>query len=271
MPHWRNVKKACAILKQDEEVVHDQECFFDAVEDYDIRIVTEFVKQGVDVNQKGPNGEIALMYAFRAQDLNKVLVLLNAGADPNANSGLLLELFNLEKSLDRIQVLRSLIEHGLDITTELGPNGYNLYAAAIDYEAQEIIDILEEHGAVRPDWPREEKEAPPFDLKTYKLRLIRALKKAWTAVKQERKGETFCIFGLETDSDSMVLTPICNTLERAEIEIGDRLIDNPGEKYFVQGNFALYGAGQEHLEDLQQEINKRKVKSSETKKLLKIF
>lgn len=271
MPHWRNVEKACSILRQDREVVHDQECFFDAVEEYDFKIVSEFVKQGVDVNQKGPNGEVALMYALRSQDLRRVILLLGAGADPNAQTGVFGDLFEFENASDRVEALRALVEHGLDVSTELGPNGYCLFAAAIDRKDQGIIDVLEELGVKRPDWPPEEKEILPFELKTIQTRLVRALKKAWTEVKRTRKGETFCIFGLETDSDCMVLTPICNTLEQAEIELGDRLIDHPGEKYFVQGNSALYGAGQEHLADLRQEINNRKVNRSNTKKLLKIF
>ncbi len=268
MPHWRDVKKACAILKKDQEVVDDQNCFFEAVKEYDLKIVREFIKQGVDVNQEGSNGETALMWAVRKHDLKRTLVLLKAGADPNRN-GLVNRLF-VSPSIERSKILLALIEHGLDLKRCLDTE-YNLYHYAIDYEDEEIIEILDKHGAKRPEWPLEEEEVPPLDLKTFQSRLVRALKKAWTEVKKERKGEQFCVFGLETDSDCMVLTPVCNTVEQAEIELGDELVEYPELQYFVQGNFALYGAGKEHLDDLELEINRRRVNSRNTNKLMKIF
>ncbi|HUY87807.1 MAG TPA: DUF4303 domain-containing protein [Pirellulales bacterium] len=94
---------------------------------------------------------------------------------------------------------------------------------------------------------------PTIDYDSFQKRLVSGLRAAWQKVRAQRPSETFYMFGVETDSDATVLTPFCNTEEQFAAEHGTP--EYPIEKWAVDQDSQLYGAGAEHTAELQQEVN----------------
>ncbi len=274
-PFAYNPEKAIELVKNDLSVVKDQVCFFCAARECSTAVLEEFINQGADVNQKDRNDFTALSNACSGNNKSNVEVLLRSGADPNDKSALwcLVDDGVNGATNARLDILREFISAGADINMGLAAfDGYNLYARAMDCEDTKVIKILDANGGRLSDIVLNAPDSPPLNLETLRSRLVKALKKAWTEVKRDRKGEKFYLFGLETDTDCVVLTPICNTEEQVELEHGSCLEDSPELKYCITPDHKLYGAGKDHLDAIEFEINGRDTtKSRVTNKLLKIF
>ena len=94
----------------------------------------------------------------------------------------------------------------------------------------------------------------PIDYASFQTRLVTALRTAWEEVRQQRANETFYMYGIETDSDAVTLTPFCNSVEQFTAENGEP--EFPIEKWAVDQDSALYGAGRDHTMELQDEVNR---------------
>ena len=93
-----------------------------------------------------------------------------------------------------------------------------------------------------------------IDYASFQTRLVAALRAAWEEVRQQRANETFYMYGIETDSDVISLTPFCNTVEQFAAENGEP--EYPIEKWAVDQEAELYGAGRDHTAELQDEVNR---------------
>jgi hypothetical protein len=98
---------------------------------------------------------------------------------------------------------------------------------------------------------------PQIDYSIFQSRLEDGLRKAWQEVRASRPDEHFYLYGIETDSDAVVLTPFCNTIEQVARECEDDDLDAESEfdKWIVDQESVLYGAGAEHTNELQDEVN----------------
>jgi uncharacterized protein DUF4303 len=92
-----------------------------------------------------------------------------------------------------------------------------------------------------------------IDYDSFYKRLVSGLRAAWQEVRAQRPGESFYMFGVETDSDTTVLTPFCNTEEQFAAEHG--VPEYPIEKWAVDQDSTLYAAGSQHTAALQKEVN----------------
>jgi len=93
-----------------------------------------------------------------------------------------------------------------------------------------------------------------IDYDGFQTRLISGLRKAWEEVRAQRPNETFRVFGVATDSDITDLTPFCQTDEQFAAEGGDER--EPIEKFALDEEAELHGAGSEHTSDLADEVNR---------------
>ena len=98
---------------------------------------------------------------------------------------------------------------------------------------------------------------PQIDYSTFQARLEDGLRKAWQEVRRSRPDEQFYLYGIETDADAVVLTPFCNTIEQFARESEDGELDAESEfdKWIVDQESVLYGAGADHTKELQDEVN----------------
>jgi Domain of unknown function (DUF4303) len=93
-----------------------------------------------------------------------------------------------------------------------------------------------------------------IDYEAFLSRLVVGLRKAWQEVRSKRTGETFYLFGIETDSDITDLYPLCNTEEQFVAD-GGRRKPSIG-KWFMDDDAALYRAGRKHTKALAEEVNR---------------
>jgi len=92
-----------------------------------------------------------------------------------------------------------------------------------------------------------------IDYESFLSRLVAGLRKAWQEARAQRGDETFYMFGVQTDSDVTVLTPFCQTHEQYSAERGDA--EAPIEKWAVNQDSQLFGAGGKYTSDLEAELN----------------
>jgi hypothetical protein len=93
-----------------------------------------------------------------------------------------------------------------------------------------------------------------IDYDAFLARLVAALRKAWQQVLSQRPGETFYLFGIETDSDITDLYPLCNTEEQYAADEGSHKPSS--DKWTMDDDSTLYRAGKKHTLALAQEVNR---------------
>lgn len=93
-----------------------------------------------------------------------------------------------------------------------------------------------------------------IDYETYYQRLLSGVRATWNNLRSSRPDETIYLFGLSTDSDTVVLSLFANTEEQFAKENGAP--EYPIEKWYVNEESALHRIGQSHMEDLEDEINR---------------
>jgi hypothetical protein len=94
------------------------------------------------------------------------------------------------------------------------------------------------------------KQPHVIDYDHFLARLVEALRRAWTEVRAQRPDERFYLYGIGTDSDVVVMTPLCNTEEQFAREGNPRY---PLDRWVVHEE--LYGAGRAHTSGLEDEVN----------------
>src|SRR5262245_32133585 len=92
-----------------------------------------------------------------------------------------------------------------------------------------------------------------IDYETFLPRLVAALRTAWQDVRSKHAGETFHLFGIETDSDITDLYPLCNTDEQWD---ADGAAAPPVSKWLMNDDATLYRAGRKHTAALAREVNR---------------
>lgn len=270
---WRNEKQIIKLLELDRSIVEDKESFFDAVESRSPEVVRKFLALGADPEARDSLGT-ALAHAVIRCRADNVRVLIDAGADVNAKGALTSVVDDGISQItnERFDILKQFLDAGFDVNADLGSiKGYNLYALASDCNDTEVKRILEEHGGKLSEIVLESKKTPDIKLDTLQSRLVKSLRKAWKQIQKADKQEHFYIFGLETDSDCLTLTPFCNTLKNAQKELGKQLKLHPELKYYVSPDWSYYGVGLEQMSSIVDEINQRSPRLRVKTKLMKIF
>jgi hypothetical protein len=93
-----------------------------------------------------------------------------------------------------------------------------------------------------------------IDYNSFLPKQVSALRKAWQEVRAQRPGETFYLFGIETDSDLTDLYPLCNTEEQYAADGGT---PKPSlQKWEMDDDATLYRAGKKHTNSLAHELNR---------------
>jgi hypothetical protein len=93
-----------------------------------------------------------------------------------------------------------------------------------------------------------------IDYQAFLPRLVTGLRQAWQEVRSQRPGETFYLFGIETDSDITDLYPLCNTLEQYVADGGGP--EPAVGKWMMNDDSTLYRAGKKHTDALAREVNR---------------
>jgi Domain of unknown function (DUF4303) len=95
-----------------------------------------------------------------------------------------------------------------------------------------------------------------IDYDSFLPRLVAGLRKAWQQVRQQRPDETFYTFGVETDSDTTDLYPLCNTEEEYEARGGASQLATMKWVGCLDEDSDLYWAGKQHTDALAREVNR---------------
>lgn len=225
---------------------------------FPIEILAKVVELGADLNQVDSMGYSVIAYAVGRGRIESVEYLLRHGAAPNIKTAISFLVDDpLNRRPTRFDILKLMVRYGADINQKIETlEGCNLWVKASDYEDYELLELVEKLGG-KPtqeyldDLENEEVE---LNLDTFEDRLVDALRIAWTEIVATRPNETFFMFGIETDDDRVLLTPFCNTEETAELE-NPEIKEYPLAKWAVMPESSLYGAGQEHIEELATELN----------------
>jgi len=95
-----------------------------------------------------------------------------------------------------------------------------------------------------------------LDYETFLSRLTASLRKAWEQARRQRAGESFYLYGIETDSDITDLNPLCNTEEEYRAYAGDSEPSTDKWGLCWSEDSELFRAGKEHTHALARELNR---------------
>lgn len=221
-------------------------------------IISELVELGVDLNRHenqgyAPGGSHPLTTAILRENLQRGKFLLELGADPNICNGLFAVCSIKDRSAVRIPMAELLIEHGANVNRELPTiPGYTPLGCAMDSGHQDLVDFLISKGAMLPVIP--EREVIRLDLDTIQTRLEDACEKCWLDVRKKFPEEKFCLFGLETDGDFVIVNPLFDSEGAIDRDSAAR---RPSPYHFARvsldSDAEFYG--QQHLSRLSDELN----------------
>ncbi|RPH33898.1 MAG: hypothetical protein EHM93_02710 [Bacteroidales bacterium] len=122
------------------------EQFWKAAKSNDIPTLKVLLDKGIDVNVKTQYGATALMFATDKGNLDAVNLLLEKGADPNVKDSFYgSSPFLWSFSAGNVEIIKSMINHGADISTE-EPMIYASYS-----DSPEVVKLLIEKGAPGAD------------------------------------------------------------------------------------------------------------------------
>lgn len=148
-----------------------------------------------------------------------------------------------------------LIEHGVDVNQD-NPNipGYKPILQAMDSKDPALVEFLISKGAVMPEIPV--REEIRLDLDTFQARLEEACTKCWQEVQTKFPDEKFCLFGVETDSDFVIINPLFDSEGAIDRDSKKR---RAGTSYVARisldSDSEFYRLGEEHLDRLSAELN----------------
>lgn len=274
----RKVDEALLYLDQHPELAKRQDVFYSCAGEFSYPMLAKCVELGAEINQVDQMGKTALNYAIAGMDIQKVRFLLESGADPNLGWPISRLVTSVPENRvpARFDIFRLMMEYGADVNQ---PNealpGYNLLLRAMEVCDHEMVALITEYGGKPTQIYLDALEREPVELNwdTFETRLIDALRTAWTEVIAAHPTETFFLFGIETNDDASLLTPFCNTEERAANE--NKIFgDEPVVKWAMSPDLSLYGAGKEHLEPLALELNSGSFERwtvAKQKRMMKIF
>ncbi|MEZ6093727.1 MAG: DUF4303 domain-containing protein [Pirellulaceae bacterium] len=255
----QRVDEALRFLDKNPELAKRQDMFYSCADTFACPLLAKCIDLGAEVNQVDQLGLSALWYAIGAMDIEKVRLLLDSGVHPNLGWSIsrLVNSCPEERLPVRLEIFRLMMEYGADVNQSSRSNpGYNLLLKAQEYCDDELFALITEYGGKPTKIYLDALDREPVELDwgTFEARLIAALRTAWTEVIESHSNERFFLFGIETNDDVSLLTPFCNTEERAATE--NKIFgEEPVVKWAMSPDLSLYGAGKEHTESLAQELN----------------
>lgn len=227
---------------------------------YDRETISTLCELGVNINEHdntgfAPSGTYPLTACIHAADFDRAKLLLDLGADPNLCSGLNSVSYLDDGPESQIAMAQLLIDYGADVNLELPKMpGVNPLVRALEKGHEELAAFLVSKGAVIPEVSLVEK--PELDLATFQTRLEKACRECWASVATKFPKEHFCLFGLETDSDFVILNPLFDSegaidRDRANRRNGDSYV----ARVSLDSDSEFYGEGREFFDALSDELN----------------
>lgn len=256
--------------------------FIHSITDLDQDSIATLVECGVDLNRHenvgyAPNGIFPLDRCISRNKHDRARDLLELGADPNICESLNSVCYMDQGPESQIAMAQLLIDFGADVNQPL-PNlpGMTPLLRALEKGHTELAEFLISKGAVMPDLP----EPPPeLNLETFQERLEMVCTDYWNVIRKKFPAERFCLFGLETDSDFVILNPLLDSEGAIDRDAANR---RQGHSYVARVSLdcdsEFYGQEKEVFDALSGELNSkfgvnegRWARSRRIKKLLGIF
>ena len=252
-------------LKQNDELVGEvlmsrafQSEFVSVVSELDQEALRSLIAMGCDVNKhdagKANSGIYPLETCVSENNFDNARILLEHNANPNICDALL-ELTEIDNSHDQIRMCELLLNHGAHINKapETLPE-FTPIVNAIENNALELVEYLKSRGAIEPDFDAVEERT--LDLETFQTRLESACREFWCAMQNEYPTETFCLFGLETDSDFVIVNGLVDTEEAVERDQRKRKkVDSYIARVSLDSDSEFYGKAEPYLNELSLELN----------------
>ena len=273
-------EEAFAVLLDNKDLLQNRRCFATAVKLSDVDLLQQMVDLGAAYDALDRYGCTHIYYGVFYNRYENVKFLLELGV--NADQGVpIMNIVEIKKTSDRIKMCELLLEHGANINQDLEKiPGYNVLLKAMDDEDHELVEFLKSRGAVADvASPDEVVETIELDLATLPQRLEASIKNCWQDVTKKHPKEQICLFGLETDSDFVLVNPLFDSHDAIDKDKKNR---HPVDSYIgrvsLDSDSSWYGQGKEHLNEISLELNSVYFKEETDKefykrkeKLLSIF
>ncbi|MEA2098688.1 MAG: ankyrin repeat domain-containing protein [Campylobacterota bacterium] len=107
-----------------------------------------YIKDGADVNEANENGETVLALALRYKcDIELIMYIINNGADIFDYDDEGVSIFDMAVTYDNIEIVKYLIEKGVDVNQTYRRSRFTSLMAAACYGRVEIAKLLLDNGA----------------------------------------------------------------------------------------------------------------------------
>lgn len=223
--------------------------------------IKQFVDLGVDPNRhyiEGLKPEVSdytyhypLNECVRENRWHQVKALLESGADPNLADALASVATLKGESASQMKMAKLLLDNGADINKVR--NGFSPLSCALKEGRVELANYLRKKGAIEIEGHESELT---LDLSTFQARLEEAITRCWNAVVEKHPKEGFCLFGLETDSDFVILNPLFDSISAID---RDKLNRRKSDSYIgmvsLDSDAEMYGLGKEYFAEIADELN----------------
>lgn len=108
----------------------------------------KYIKDGADLNELNESGESVLACAIRARcDIDLLMLLIDSGADRDDFDDEGVSIFDMAITYDNIEMVKYLIEQGIDVNKTNRRSGFTPLMAAACYGRAEIAKLLLDSGA----------------------------------------------------------------------------------------------------------------------------
>jgi len=110
--------------------------------------VKKYIKDGADLDETNEGGESVLALSLRYHcDLDLIMLLIDSGADIHDFDEEGVSIFEMAITYNNIDVVKHLIEDGIDVSVTHRRSGFTPLMAAACYGRTEIAKLLIEQGA----------------------------------------------------------------------------------------------------------------------------
>ena len=110
--------------------------------------IKQYLKSGADIQATNEIGEGVLSCALRAKcDFDTLMLLIDNGAEIFAFDNEGVSVFDIAITYNSIEMVRYLINQGIDINKTTRRSGFSALMAAVCYGRVELVELLLLHGA----------------------------------------------------------------------------------------------------------------------------